>query len=108
MIHRTRLDIVKARGIEGPPDLVVEVISPSSRKRDKVVKSRIYAKYQVPEYWIIDPKGRTLEQYRLQGELYELVHLFEDDDQVTSDKLPCVSFALSDIFNDLKLFSFKE
>lgn len=108
MIHHSRLGIVTSRGIEGPPDLVVEVISPSSRKRDKVVKSKIYAKYQVPEYWIIDPKGRTLEQYRLQGELYELVRLFEGDDQVTSDKLPCVSFALSDIFNDLKLFSFKE
>ncbi|MCD9021681.1 Uma2 family endonuclease [Cohnella silvisoli] len=101
MIHRSRMHIVSARGIEGPPDLVVEIVSPHSRKRDKVVKANIYAKYNVPEYWIVDSETRTLELYRLLGEVYELYNLFEDDDRVTSDKLPCVSFVISDIFKEM-------
>ncbi len=106
MIHRSRLHIVTARGIEGPPDLVVEVISPGSRKRDKVDKMKIYARYHVPEYWIADSDTRTLEQYQLVGELYELNNLFEGDDRVTSDKLPCVSFVISDIFKEVQIRSF--
>lgn len=71
MIHRSRQHIVTKRGIEGPPDLVVEIVSPGSRKRDKVSKMHLYAKYEVPEYWIIDTDSRILEQYRLQGDRYE-------------------------------------
>lgn len=101
MIHRSRSHIVADRGIEGPPDLVVEIVSPSSRKRDKVVKAKKYAEYGVEEYWIVDAETRTLEQYRLEGSVYEIVNLFEGDDVVNSDKLPCVSFAVSDIFREL-------
>ncbi|XID90669.1 Uma2 family endonuclease [Paenibacillaceae bacterium WGS1546] len=98
MIHRDRLEIVKLHGIEGAPDLVVEILSPGSRKRDKVVKAKVYAKYQVPEYWLVDPAGRTLEQYRLIDDRYELAELFSAEDRVVSDRLPFVSFALNDIF----------
>ncbi|MBP1988747.1 Uma2 family endonuclease [Paenibacillus eucommiae] len=101
MIHRSRLHIVATRGIEGPPDLVIEIISPGSRKRDKVKKKKTYAKYGIPEYWIVDSDSQSLEQYRLIGELYELYNLFEGDEIVTSDKLPCVSFAISDLFKEL-------
>lgn len=102
MIRRSRLDIVSERGIEGPPDLVVEILSPSSRRRDKVVKMKRYARYGVEEYWIVDPAARTLEQHRLEGgDRYELFNLFEGDDVVASDMLPCVSFAVSDIFREI-------
>lgn len=102
MIHRSRKSIVTERGIEGPPDLVVEVISPSSRKRDKVIKLHTYAKHGIREYWIVDPATRTLEQYMLAMDgHYELHSLFEEEDRVTSDQLPCVSFVLSEIFADL-------
>lgn len=103
MIHRSRLHIVTTRGIEGPPDLVVEIVSPGSRKRDKVSKMNLYAKYDVPEYWIIDTDARTLEQYNLIGDHYEMRNLFEGDEIVASDKLPCVSFVLRDIFADVPL-----
>lgn len=104
MIHRSRLAIVTERGVEGPPDLVVEVLSPWSRKRDKVVKLRTYARFAVPEYWIVDAAAKTLEQYRLSedGSLrYELHEIFGAEDRVTSDKLPCVSFTLNDIFANM-------
>jgi Uma2 family endonuclease len=51
---------------EGHPDLVVEVVSPSSRKYDRVVKARWYASIGVPEYWIVDPEERTIEQLVLE------------------------------------------
>ncbi|WP_372632560.1 Uma2 family endonuclease [Cohnella sp.] len=101
MIHRSRLEIVKKHGVEGAPDLVVEILSPSTRKRDKVVKAAAYAKHQVPEYWLVDPEARTLEQYRLDGERYELAQTYEEEDRVSSDKLPCVSFVLGEIFNEV-------
>lgn len=100
MIRRDRLDIVTMRGIEGAPDLVVEVLSPGSRKRDKVRKAAIYARYGVPEYWIVDPLARTLEQHILASDHYIIGNLFEEGDTVQSDKLPCVSFTVSELFQD--------
>lgn len=101
MIHQSRSDIVTMRGVEGAPDLVVEILSPGSRKRDRQRKSKIYAQHGVPEYWIIDPTGQTLERYELNGERqYELIDLFENNDRVMTDKLPCVSFPVSELFKD--------
>jgi len=52
---------------EGHPDLVVEVLSPSSLRYDRVLKARWYASIGVPEYWIVDPEGRTIERLVLDG-----------------------------------------
>lgn len=103
MIHRSRLHIVTKRGVEGAPDLVVEVLSPGSRKRNRVIKQGVYAEHGVPEYWIVDADARTLELYRLfEGESsYALIDVFEGNDAVASDRLPCVSFMASDIFREL-------
>ncbi|MDQ6419386.1 Uma2 family endonuclease [Paenibacillus sp. LHD-117] len=102
MIHRSRKHIVTERGVEGAPDLVVEILSPGSRRRDRIIKSGVYEEHGVPEYWVVDAQARTLEQYRLAGDSrYALINLFEDEDRVTSDKLSCVSFVLGDIFKEI-------
>ena len=49
------------RGVEGPPDLLIEVISPSNRAHDQVRKRQIYARGGVREYWIVDPEQRVIE-----------------------------------------------
>ena len=56
-----RLHLVSDRGIEGPPDLVMEVASPSTAERDRGIKRERYRIYEVPEYWVIDPDLETVE-----------------------------------------------
>jgi Uma2 family endonuclease len=48
--------------VTGCPDLVVEVVSPTSGRHDRVTKLRYYAQLGVPEYWLVDPQSRTLER----------------------------------------------
>ena len=56
---------VKDTYIDGAPDFVAEILSPSTRKRDMTVKKDIYEKFGVKEYWIISPKDEAIEVYRL-------------------------------------------
>lgn len=53
--------LLSDRGIEGPPDLVVEVVSPSTASRDRGSKLERYRHYGVPEYWVVDPVARVVE-----------------------------------------------
>lgn len=61
--------------MEGPPDLVIEVISPSTADRDRSVKLDRYRLYGVPEYWVVDPGEGTIEVWRLaEGAEEAVVH----------------------------------
>ncbi len=65
-------DIIKPDGIHGAPDLVVEVLSPSTAKNDKGYKKDLYEKSGVKEYWIVEPNMRSIEAYLLSDGKYEL------------------------------------
>ena len=54
-IRREQFHIVGEKNIQGVPDLVVEILSPSSRRTDALLKSRLYASFAIPSYWIVDP-----------------------------------------------------
>ncbi len=97
LISRKRISIISNRGIEGPPDLVVEILSPSTLKRDKIDKVKIYARYNIPEFWIIDPILGILEQYLLTDNRYELIDIFQNNEVVTSPNVPCISFTMAEI-----------
>jgi Uma2 family endonuclease len=64
-VATAHLSVVSERGIEGPPTLAVEVISPSTASIDRRRKLQLYARYAVPGYWIVDPPARTIEAYEL-------------------------------------------
>jgi Uma2 family endonuclease len=64
-LDRTRAHLVSERGIEGPPSLVVEVLSPSTTLIDRRTKRQLCARYGVPYYWIVDPDAGTVEAYGL-------------------------------------------
>ena len=63
-VRSARLGLVSDRGIEGPPDLVVEVLSPSTASRDRGLKRDRYGLYGVAEYWVVDPDTGTVEAWR--------------------------------------------
>ncbi len=67
-----RGSLVSNRGIEGPPTLVVEILSPSTTGIDRSTKRQLYAKYGVPYYWIVDPEARVVEGYVLSEGAYQL------------------------------------
>jgi Uma2 family endonuclease len=66
-----RRNIISQRGIEGAPDLVVEILSPSSERIDREVKRKLYADGGVREYWLVDPRTSRIEVLSLGGVVYE-------------------------------------
>ncbi len=67
---RDRLHLIGKKAMEGPPDLAIEVISPSSDRIDRKDKFRQYCKAGVEHYWIIDPAKKSLHAFRLEGDVY--------------------------------------
>ncbi|HEU4561385.1 MAG TPA: Uma2 family endonuclease [Longimicrobium sp.] len=63
-VRHDRTHILRKRGVEGPPDLVVEVLSEKTAARDRKLKRERYAHFGVPEYWIVDPVARRIEVHR--------------------------------------------
>jgi Uma2 family endonuclease len=66
--------------VSGRPDLAIEVVSPKRRRYDRVLKLSYYAAIGVPEYWIIDPEDRTLEQLVFRDGRYAIEAIFQDAD----------------------------
>lgn len=64
------MQIITPTKIKGVPQLVVEIISPSTDRNDRVLKKNLFEQAGVPEYWIADPLEHTLEQWVLEGERY--------------------------------------
>ncbi len=68
---------VTARGIEAPPALVVEVLSPGTTSIDRGVKLQLYARHAIPHYWIVDADRERVEAYELAGASYRLAGVLE-------------------------------
>ncbi len=64
--------MVTKRAVEGPPELVVEILSPWSVRRDRVAKAAIYARFGIGHYWLLDPEAHTFEVYEAEGAEYRL------------------------------------
>lgn len=81
------------------PDLIVEVLSPSTEKRDRGVEFQDYALHGVAEYWIIDPVVETVELYRLSGDEYPPVEV-QADGLLCSDVVPGFAIPVRAIFDE--------
>ncbi len=82
----------------GPPDLVMEVTSPGTRRTDRTEKLLEYAQAEVSEYWIADPQARTVEVFVLQGESYELLGRWGVGETARSSLLPGFEVDVADLF----------
>ena len=74
-------DIIKKNGIHGAPDLIVEVLSPSTAEHDIGYKKDLYEKYGVKEYWIVSQTERSIQVYLLKDGGYELDRLYQIYDE---------------------------
>ena len=86
------------RGIEGPPDLLVEVLSPSNRGDDLLKKRALYARAGVREYWIVDPTNRTVEILTLDRDAFHTVQMAAGENAVISPLLGEMTFPLAAVF----------
>jgi len=82
----------------GAPDLVVEILSPSTAGRDRTLKRALYAKHGVREYWLVDPDARTVTVLRLDGGAFEVVGLYGEEQTLTSPTLEGFAVDLNEIF----------
>ena len=97
-VRTERLHIITEANVQGSPDLVVEVLSPSTRERDLGVKVHLYARFGVPEYWIVDPEVETLIIYHLTSDGYEVAGPFHCGETIHSNLFPNVSLDVADLF----------
>jgi len=97
-IRNDRLSIIRDGWIFGVPDLVVEVLSSSTGRRDKTIKKATYERFGVKEYWMADPIYRLVEQYVLEDGKYALAATLTEDDVLRSPTAPCVEIDLKTIF----------
>ena len=84
--------------VRGVPDLVVEILSPSTETRDRGIKLKAYGRFGVAEYWIVDPVAQAVEVYRLSPEGLQLAQTFAGDAKVTTPLLPGFSLPVISIF----------
>ncbi len=96
-VATANLDIIKPRAIFGTPELLVELISPSSVRRDRYDKKELYARFGVKEYWIGDPANKSLEILTLKDGRYELHCAAEEKGKLTSLVLAGLEFDLTEI-----------
>ena len=99
-IARERSSIIGEKAIEGAPDLVVEILSPSTQRQDRVRKFTLYAASGVREYGLIDIKARSLTIYTLQDG--QFVPVPEKDGTVESVVLSGLVVTISDLFMDIR------
>lgn len=99
-LSKTRLDRLTAANVQGAPDLVVEVLSPGTAGRDRATKRRIYERFGVGEYWLVDPEEHTLLQVRFGETASGAERLLGEGDTVESRNLPALSLTVRDLFAD--------
>jgi len=109
---------IRRNGVYGAPDLVVEVLSPGTAKRDRGYKKTVYERSGVAEYWIVDPAGKSIEVYLLRDGRYELDGLYtlypaeelaemtDEEKAAVSTQFKChlyddLTIRLEDVFGDL-------
>ena len=95
-------EITTSPWVQGAPNLVVEIGSPATRKRDATIKRRLYERFGVEEYWIVDPELDAIDVYRrIEGHYERATQLsLEAGDVLTTPLLPDLTLPLSTIFED--------
>ena len=97
-ISKERQHIIGEKNIQGAPDLVIEILSPSTARRDWGVKRELYAKHGVKEYWIADPANKIVWVMQLTNGVLEIQQTCHPGDTIASSVLAGFAVAVNDIF----------
>jgi Uma2 family endonuclease len=102
-VSHARRDVLTTQNVQGAPDLVVEVGSPGTRRRDERTKHLLYERFGVSEYWVVDPDIDLVKVYRLvEGRYTRTSELtLAEGDVLTTPRLPGLDIPLSDVFGEL-------
>lgn len=88
------------KGGVGPPDLVVEILSPQTRDKDLSIKLILYMKNRIPEYWVVDPDYQNIRQFVLDDEgFYDLAATFGKKNKLKPHQFKDVKLDLSSVFD---------
>ncbi len=90
--------LLNGLNVQGAPDLVVEILSPSTEERDRTVKSALYARHGVSEYWLADPAAQTITVMLLGEGGFEVEAVYGMGQTLTSPTLPGFAVELDEIF----------
>lgn len=97
-VSNERRGILTEKNIQGAPDLVIEILSPSSRRNDEIVKRHRYEQLGVQEYWIVDPQQRTVRVFRRTGEAFASSENLSSGDVLTTPCLPRLEIPVGTLF----------
>ena len=100
-ISKDRQHIVTRENIQGAPDLIIEILSEATKQRDERTKRTLYERFQITEYWIIEPEMESVRIFRLQNGRYtvpEESSTKQADSRISPSVLPEFSIATRDIF----------
>lgn len=90
------------KGYNGAPDMIVEIISPASIKMDKFIKFNKYEKAGVKEYWIVEPEGKLVTVFTLQGDQrYGRPDIYSEDDEIEVSIFPDLVVNLKPVFEGI-------
>ena len=97
-ISNERAHIITEDNIRGAPDIVIEILSPSTAGRDRTVKRALYAKHGAKEYWQVDTDAKAIAVLLLGADGYELAGIYGKGQTLTSPTLPGFALDLADVF----------
>ncbi|WP_027356738.1 Uma2 family endonuclease [Desulfofundulus thermocisternus] len=97
-VSHARSEIITEKNIAGAPDLVVEILSPNTSRRDRITKAHVYALYGVEYYWLVDPDATTVEEYRLEEGAYNLISRVTGNESFKPEIFPGLIVDLSKVW----------
>jgi Uma2 family endonuclease len=99
-VSKERVQILTEKNIQGAPDLVIEILSGSTKRIDQGIKLERYERFGVQEYWSVDPDRNTVTVYRLEGERFQKAAVLNavTEDVLRTPLLPGLELRLTEVF----------
>lgn len=99
-ISKDNLSVIGEKNIQGAPDLVIEILSPTTVKKDRIIKMKTYARHGIKNLWFIDPNNQTLEAFELDAKrkTYRLTSGLTGEEEFSPSLFPDLCIPLKDLW----------